>query len=62
MAAIALDLGGRMRVDFDGSSPGWELMPDGSGLRVGTDRVANIAAAMAGGVPGLTVEIVSDAE
>jgi hypothetical protein len=62
VAAIALDLGGRMRVDFDGSSPGWELMPDGSGLRVGTDRVANIAAAMAGGVPGLTVEIVSDAE
>lgn len=62
VAAITLDLGGRLRIDFDDASPGWELMADGTGLRVGIDRVADLAEAMAGGVPGLTVEIMIGAE
>ncbi len=62
VTAVRLDLGRRMHIDVDHRSPGWELMDDGAGLRVGTDRVADLVAAMVDEVPGLTVEIVTRAE
>lgn len=62
VTAVELDVGGRLRIHCDDSSPGWQLRGDGTGLRVSTDRVADLVAAMAGGVPGLTVEIMTGAE